>query len=95
VRPRGEEIKRKYFSTLFPLAGELRPEEEIYWKYVSTPAVSISPAPADLQKSLGFILRGPDSDVDGIDDGDAGGESVEVGAADEIGYEGVDGQRAQ
>lgn len=33
--------------------------------------------------------------MDGIDDGDAGGESVEVGAADEIGYEGVDGQRAQ
>ena len=33
--------------------------------------------------------------MDGIDDGDAGGEFVEVGAADKIGDEGIDGQRAQ
>ena len=39
--------------------------------------------------------RVADAHVDGIDDGDAGGEFVEVGAADKIGDEGVDGKRAQ
>ena len=31
-----------------------------------------------------LFLWGPDSDVDGIDDGDTAGEFFEVGAADEI-----------
>ncbi len=33
--------------------------------------------------------------MDGIGDGDAGGEFVEVGGADKIGDEVIDGQRAQ
>jgi hypothetical protein len=42
---------------------------------------------------LGSFLRVSDPHVDGIDDGDAGGEFVEVGAADEIGDEVVHGNR--
>jgi hypothetical protein len=33
--------------------------------------------------------------VDGIDDGDAGGEFAEICAADKIGDEGIDGKRAE
>ena len=39
--------------------------------------------------------RVADSYVDGIDDGDAGGEFVEVSAADKIGDKGIEGKRAQ
>ena len=46
-----------------------------------------------------YLFRGfervADAHVGGIDDGDAGGESAKIGAADKIGDEGVDGQRAQ
>ena len=44
---------------------------------------------------FGGFQRVADAYVDGIDHGDAGGEFAEVGAADEIGDEGVDGKRAQ
>jgi hypothetical protein len=40
-------------------------------------------------------LRGTDSHVDGIADGDAAGEFFEIGAADEIGNEAVHGKRAE
>ena len=40
-------------------------------------------------------MRRPDTYAGGIDDRDAGGEFAEVGAADKIGDEGVDGKRAQ
>jgi hypothetical protein len=47
----------------------------------------------------GCLFRGfqrvADAHVDTIDDGDACGGFVEVGAADKIADEGVDGQRAQ
>jgi hypothetical protein len=33
--------------------------------------------------------------VNGIDDGDAGGELAEIGATDKISDEGIDGKRAQ
>jgi len=39
--------------------------------------------------------RESDAHVDGIDDGDAGSEFVEVRAADKIDDKGVDGKRAQ
>ena len=87
----GEEIKRKFISSkyplrfhFFPFGAVRRAEAEIYWKSVSAPAASIFRAPADLHKSPDCILWGPDSDVNGIDDGDAAGEFFEVGAADEI-----------
>ena len=44
---------------------------------------------------FGGSQRVADTHVDGIDDGDAGGEFAEVRSADKIGDESVDGQRAQ
>jgi hypothetical protein len=43
-------------------------------------------------RSSGFILRGPNSDMDGINDGNAGGEFPEVRAADKVGDKGVHGK---
>lgn len=47
----------------------------------------------------GFLFRGflwvSGTHVDRIDDGDTGGELVQIGAADKTGDESIDGERAQ
>ena len=79
--PRFAGLKRKYSGNAFPL--------------LNRPSSLFMHVIAHERRLFCGFQRVADAHVDGVDDGDAGGEFAEIRSADKIGDEGIDGQRAQ
>ncbi len=87
-----------FVAALLPLFSWWPAEAATERQHVATSESVILNAPARYKNPFALfagLLWVTDAHVDGIDDGDAAGEFVEVGAPDKIGNEGVDGEGAQ